>query len=110
MIGKNELAKMKDNAVLINMARGAIVEQNALYEALKNKTIAGAGCDVFDPEPLPVNSPLWDLPNLIITPHATPRVANFQESSTRALFENIEKYRNGEQLINQVSIRDMLTK
>ena len=110
MIGKDELVKMKKSAVLINMARGAVVEQTAFYDALKNNIIAGAGCDVFDPEPLPADSPFWDLPNLIITPHATPRVPNLQESSTLALFENIEKYRNGEPLVNQMTKRDMFTK
>ena len=110
MIGKRELGMMKPSAVLINMARGAVVDQTALYEALNNRTIAGAGCDVFDPEPLPQDSPLWDLPNIIITPHATPRVANFAESSTRTLFENIKRYQNGEPLLNALTARDIFTK
>ncbi len=60
---------MKTSAILINTARGAMVNQSALYRALSNKRIAGAALDVTDPEPIPLNSPLLKLDNLIITPH-----------------------------------------
>ncbi|MGZ3806581.1 MAG: 2-hydroxyacid dehydrogenase [Bacteriovorax sp.] len=69
MIGKNEFMKMKSSAVLVNTARGEIIDQEALIDALKNKTIFAAGLDVTDPEPLPMESELFALENAIILPH-----------------------------------------
>jgi len=69
IINKETLAKMKKTAFLINVARGAVVDQEALVQALKSNTIAGAGLDVTDPEPLPRNHPLLSAPNTVITPH-----------------------------------------
>ena len=69
LIGEREFAACKKNAVLVNIARGGIVEPRALETALRTGVIAGAGIDVTDPEPLPPDDPLWDAPNLIITPH-----------------------------------------
>jgi phosphoglycerate dehydrogenase-like enzyme len=68
MINAERLSKMKDNSVLVNIARGAIVDENALCDALKNKLL-GAALDVFEEEPLAINSPLWDIENVILTPH-----------------------------------------
>lgn len=69
MIGKRELGLMKDTACLINVARGGIVDEDALYEALKSKSIWGAGFDVFEKEPLPLESKLLELDNLTVLPH-----------------------------------------
>jgi phosphoglycerate dehydrogenase-like enzyme len=69
LIGEREFALCRKSAVLVNIARGAIVHSGALDTALRAGTIAGAGIDVTDPEPLPPDDPLWDAPNLIITPH-----------------------------------------
>lgn len=69
LIGKDQLAKMKENAILVNMARGAVVDTGALVQALKEKIISGAVLDVFEEEPLDPNSPLWDLDNVLLTPH-----------------------------------------
>ena len=69
LIDAEAFAKMKTNAVLVNTARGEIVDQNALYEALKHHKIFAAGIDVSDPEPLPLDSPLLTLDNLIVCPH-----------------------------------------
>ncbi len=110
LIGSEELAEMKRSAFLVNMARGAVVDQTALCAALRDGVIAGAAADVFDPEPLPPDSPLWDLPNMLITPHATPRVADFQKNSTDALFENIRRWRADEPLINRFTERDVYTR
>jgi glyoxylate reductase len=69
LIGEHELALMKNSAILINTARGKIVDQNALTQALISGTIAGAGVDVTDPEPIPVDDPLLSAPNLMVLPH-----------------------------------------
>jgi gluconate 2-dehydrogenase len=69
MIGREQLAKMKNIAILINAGRGSVVDEAALIEALQNGTIHAAGLDVFEQEPLPVNSPLLKLPNVVALPH-----------------------------------------
>ncbi len=71
MIGEAELRQMRRDAILINIARGQVVDQSALIRTLQEGWIAGAGLDVFDPEPLPPDSPLWTMPNVIITPHVS---------------------------------------
>jgi phosphoglycerate dehydrogenase-like enzyme len=71
MIGKEQLEMMKPSAFLINCARGEILDEGALIDALNNKTIAGAGIDVFDPEPPSVDNPLLKMDNVILTPHSS---------------------------------------
>jgi len=110
MIDRKAFAAMKDGALLINMARGAIVDEQALAEALSEGWIAGAGCDVFEVEPLPAESPLWDLPNMIITPHCTPAVPDIAANCVRIITENIRRYRAGEDLLNAVTRKDVYTK
>lgn len=100
MINRETLGKMKPNAFLLNVGRGELVDTDALIEALQNKTIAGAGLDTVYPEPLPSDSPLWDMPNVLITPH----VANLSPTTNRFRFqfyyENIRRYLAGEPLLN----------
>jgi phosphoglycerate dehydrogenase-like enzyme len=110
MIGLEELKKMKNTSFLINMARGPVVDEEALCFALKDKIIAGAGCDVFDVEPLPPDNPLWDLPNIMITPHSTPRVPSIFDNALNILLENIEHYKKDEPLRNRLGERDIYTK
>ena len=69
LIGAAELAACKRGAILLNLARGGLVDQRALADALRSGQLGGAGTDVTDPEPLPADDPLWDCPNLILTPH-----------------------------------------
>jgi phosphoglycerate dehydrogenase-like enzyme len=69
LIGKKELEAMKPTALIINVARGEIIDQDQLIERLENKKIRGAGLDVTTPEPLPSSSKLWTLDNVLITPH-----------------------------------------
>ena len=97
MIGAEELAAMKSDAVVVNIARGAVIDQPALVEALKAKSIGGAFLDVTTPEPLPADHPLWTLDNAHITMHLSGRAQDkmFQRSATRFL-ENLEKYLRGE--------------
>jgi len=78
LIGRRELRRLGDDAVVVNVARGAVVDQAALVRALQYRTVRGAALDVFEEEPLPGESPLWDLENVVLTPHnggATPRYA-----------------------------------
>ncbi|MFN0045161.1 MAG: D-2-hydroxyacid dehydrogenase [Sphingorhabdus sp.] len=99
MIGADELAAMKQSAVLINIARGSVVEQDALVKALKDKQIGGAFLDVTMPEPLPADHILWTLDNAHVTMHLSGRAQDkmFIRSATR-FFENLERYRKGEKL------------
>jgi phosphoglycerate dehydrogenase-like enzyme len=105
-----EFERMKDGAYLVNMSRGGVVDQAALVEALRSGSIAGAGLDVVDPEPLPPDSPLWDSPNVIITPHTTPRLPDRTQRSIDVIAENVRRYRAGEQLLNELSERDLYTR
>ena len=73
LIGARELALLPPGAFVINVSRGAIFDQAALIEALRSGRLSGAALDVFDPEPLPADSPLWDLPNVVLTPHSSGR-------------------------------------
>lgn len=110
MIDADALKTMKSTAYLINMARGAVVDEAALAEALKNGEIAGAGCDTFECEPLPVGSPLWNLPNMIITPHCTPEMPDLEARSLEIICENVERFQEGKTLKNQLTVRDVYTK
>lgn len=103
LISRRELQLMKPSAYLINMARGAIIDEEALLEALHSKTIAGAGLDAFEQEPLPADSPLWDAPNIMITPHVTPQVPDRTERSIEIIAENVRRYREGQPMKNRLS-------
>lgn len=78
MVSKEAIACMKPHAVFINVGRGRCVDEEALIAALKEKKIRGAGLDVFAVEPLPVESPIWDLDNVLISPHSADRTKEFQ--------------------------------
>jgi D-3-phosphoglycerate dehydrogenase len=95
MIGAAELAKMKPSAILINTARGKIIDEAALAEALKDKMIAGAGLDVFEREPLPLDSPLVSLKNVILTPHIAFLSEEAMDELTYVCVENVEMFLKG---------------
>ena len=105
MIGAAELAAMKPTARLINIARGAVIDQEALVTALREKQIAEAFLDVTTPEPLPADHPLWDLPNAHVTMHLSGRAQDkmFIRSAQRFL-ENLARFRNGEPLSPRVNL------
>lgn len=109
LIGARELALMKPTAVLVNMARGGVVNEAALIETMRQGKLAGAGLDVFEREPLPADSPLWDLPNVAITPHTTPQVPDRTGRSLEMITENVRRYRAGERLLNLLTPADMYT-
>ncbi|HSR04310.1 MAG TPA: D-2-hydroxyacid dehydrogenase [Proteiniclasticum sp.] len=104
LIGKEELALMKEDAVLINLARGPLVDEGELIKVLKEKKIRGAGLDVFSREPLPSDSPLWDLDNIILTPHLGGFSDVSNERSIELISENISRYYAGEKLKNIVNL------
>lgn len=110
LIDEGRMRKMKSSAFLINMARGAVVEEKALYEALRDGIIAGAGCDTFEKEPLAADSPLWELQNMMITPHATPAMPDKVQRSIDILCGNIKRYQRGETLQNLLRAEDLYTK
>ena len=98
MIGRAELAKMKPTARFYNLARGGVVDEAALVEALKAGTIAGAGLDVFDHEPLPSTSPLWAMPNVVITPHVGGVTPHYFRRTAGLFAANLARFRKGEPL------------
>lgn len=95
---------MKKSAVFINVARGAIVDEDALYRALRDKKIAGAACDVFEIEPLPSDSPLWDLDNIFITSHKAGMGDTWTSFIGELIVRNIGHYRSGEPLENIIDL------
>lgn len=98
MIGAGELAAMKRTAFLANVARGEVVDQAALIAALKDGTIAGAALDVTTPEPLPSESELWTLPNVILTPHMAGNVEGYGHKAAGVFIANLRRYVAGEPL------------
>lgn len=100
LIGARELDLMKPQAYLFVMSRGGIVDQDALADALANGRLAGAGLDATDPEPLPAEHPLWELPNVIISPHSSGASRQTNERGRQIMRENIGRFLTGQPLIN----------
>jgi glyoxylate/hydroxypyruvate reductase A len=100
MIGAAELALLPAGAVLINLARGVIVDQDALVAALQNGHLGGAALDVARHEPLEASSPLWDMPNVLITPHSASTVEQENERLVDLFCQNLERFAAGQPLIN----------
>lgn len=92
LIGEAELRQMRRDAILINISRGAVVDQPALIRALQEGWIAGAGLDVFDPEPLPADSPLWRLPNVIISPHVSGVTPHYGTRAAEIFLRNLHAF------------------
>jgi phosphoglycerate dehydrogenase-like enzyme len=101
-ISREVIARMKPTAWIMNIGRGAIVDEPAMIDALKTKRIAGAALDVFTTEPLPKESPLWALDNVIITPHHSGSSPRASERTLTLFAENLRRYKAGEPLINRV--------
>ena len=104
LIGAEQLAAMKSSAILVNVARGSLVDQEALIAALEKRAIAGAALDVASPEPLPPESPLWALENVLITPHTSGISERIWQRQTALLIENLERWFKGEPLRNRVDL------
>lgn len=110
MIDAALLRSMKNTSFVINISRGSVIDEVALAEALKSKTIAGAGCDTFEQEPLSPDSPLWDLKNMVITPHSTPQSPLKFEIGVDTIVSNIGRLERGDRLLNQQSPKDLFVK
>jgi len=102
LINQRSLAAMKPGAVLINMARGGLVEMGALEQALKSRHLNHAYLDVFETEPLPTESAIWEIPHLTITPHMSGVIPGAAELQEDLLKHNLNRYRNGEPLLNEI--------
>jgi phosphoglycerate dehydrogenase-like enzyme len=102
MIGKAELRAMRTTAYVVNIGRGGTIQEPALIQALQEGWIAGAGLDVFETEPLPSNSPLWDLENVIVTSHYAGLTPRYDERALEIFVDNLRRYRAGEPLRNVV--------
>ncbi|TMI85414.1 MAG: D-2-hydroxyacid dehydrogenase [Bacillati bacterium ANGP1] len=100
LIGAEELAMLKPGAVLINIARGAVVDEPALIDALRSGRLGAAALDVAAEEPLPAGSPLWDLPNVLVSPHSASTVVTENAKLTDLFCENLRRYIRGDPLLN----------
>jgi phosphoglycerate dehydrogenase-like enzyme len=100
LIGEAELRAMRPHAYLVNIARGKVIDEQKLLEALRDGWIAGAGLDVFQTEPLPADSPFYSLPNVIMSPHISGLNPHYDARLTELFAENLRRYRRGETLLN----------
>jgi phosphoglycerate dehydrogenase-like enzyme len=102
MIGARELALLNPGAVIVNIARAAIVDQRALIDGLESGRIGGAVLDVFEAEPLDADNPFWSMPNVIVTPHSSGFRATHWDDVTALFVENLERFRAGGTLLQPV--------
>ena len=102
LIDARALALLKPGAYVINVARGEVVDEGALVEALRDGRVGGAGLDVFREEPLAAGSPLWNMPNVLITPHSSGTSPGNQDRASEVFLENLGAYLRGESLRNEV--------
>jgi phosphoglycerate dehydrogenase-like enzyme len=104
LIDADTLAAAKRGAVFVNVGRGGVVDEAALAERLHDGTLGGAFLDVFEQEPLPADSPLWDLDNVIVSPHASALVAAEEERGVDLFCDNLRRFLDGEPLRNQLDL------
>ncbi len=102
LIDADAISRMKPGAILINVGRGGVVDETALVAALREQKLAGAALDVYASEPLANDSPLWTLPNALLSPHTAALTMRENERIVALFIENLRRYRHGEKLINRV--------
>lgn len=107
MIGERQFQEMKSSAIVINVGRGPVIHEEALIAALKQGQVAGAALDVFEQEPLPEDSPLWDMENVLISPHCTDRTIDpdWLDMAMQCFVDNFHRYLEGRELMNIVDKR-----
>jgi D-2-hydroxyacid dehydrogenase (NADP+) len=103
LVGEAELRAMPEDAYLVNVARGAVVDEDALQRALAEDWLAGAMLDTFVEEPLPTDSPLWDHEDVLVTPHSAAMTNRYHEDIADLLRQNVERLRAGEPMVNRVA-------
>ncbi len=102
IVGREALARLKEGAVLLNVSRGALVDEDALVDALREGRLRGAGLDVFRREPLPRDHPLWGLDGVLVTPHVSAVSRGFWRRETDLIVENVGRFLSGDELLNVV--------
>jgi phosphoglycerate dehydrogenase-like enzyme len=105
IISKDILSGLKPSSYLINVSRGGVIDEPALITALQEHHLAGAALDVFNTEPLPADSPLWKMPNVILTPHVAGASRFYKDRAIALFIENIRRYLSGKPLINKIDIQ-----
>jgi len=100
LMGEPELAAMPNRTFLVDVSRGGVINPQALYDALRDKKIAGAALDVFPEEPLPPNSPFWKLPNVLISPHISGISSHYASRAVALFTDNLSRYLAGMELLN----------
>lgn len=104
LLGAAEIAAIQPGGYVYNVGRGAVIDQAALIDALAAGRLGGAGLDVTDPEPLPADSPLWGMENVLITAHTSGASPNYWDRGITIIEENVARFRAGESLINEVDL------
>ena len=104
LIGAVELALMPQGAILINIGRGPLVDESALADALASGHLGGAGLDVFVQEPLPVDSPFWEMPNVVVSPHSASTSDRENGRITDLFCENLKRFLAGKTMINVLDL------
>ncbi|MAG31173.1 MAG: oxidoreductase [Deltaproteobacteria bacterium] len=107
LIDASALAAMKREAVLVNVARGSLVDEVELARVMRQEPLSAAILDVFDPEPLDPGSPLWDIPNVYISAHSSVSVDRYMDDTFEFFFENLQRYRAGEPLHNVIDMKSL---
>jgi phosphoglycerate dehydrogenase-like enzyme len=102
MLDERAIARIRPGAILVNVGRGGVVDEAAMIQALRSGRLAGAALDVFATEPLPADNPLWDLPNVLISPHTAALSVREDERIVELFEENLRRYLRGEDLLNRV--------
>ncbi|MFB6136004.1 MAG: D-2-hydroxyacid dehydrogenase [Halobacteriaceae archaeon] len=102
LVGAEQLALLGGEGVLVNVGRGAVVDEDALVDALRDGTVRAAGLDVFEEEPLPAESPLWEMENVVVTPHLAGRSPRLEPRKANLFAENYRRFVAGEVLRNRV--------
>jgi phosphoglycerate dehydrogenase-like enzyme len=96
---------MRPGAFIVNIGRGEVIDESALIEALRAGKIGGAGLDVFEKEPLPPESPLWDFENVILTPHMSGANSGYMDKACELFGDNLRRFNSGQPLLNIVDRR-----
>ena len=104
-IDEEFISKMNKNALIINISRGMVIDEKAMIKALKEERIRGAALDVFEVEPLPETSPLWEMENVYISPHISYSSEDFEERMLSAAMDNLTNLKEGKELLNIISLK-----